>query len=59
MEHVETRLSKVTLISTRDSPVRDDLWNAVKKFGGEGIDWYQRFMETPVGAEYPPAAPLF
>jgi hypothetical protein len=59
MAHVETRLSKVTLISTRESPVREDLWNAVKKFGEEGIDWLKRFMETPVGAEYPPVAPLF
>jgi hypothetical protein len=59
MEHVETRLSKVTLISTRDSPVREDLWNAVRKFGEEGIEWYKRFLETPDGAEYPPVAPLF
>jgi hypothetical protein len=59
MEHVETRLSKVTLISTRDSPVREDLWNAVRKFGEEGIEWYKMFLETPDGAEYPPVAPLF
>jgi ribonuclease HI len=58
MEHVETRLSKATLISTRDSPVREDLWNAVKKYGAEGIEWYKGFLETPDGAEYPPVAPL-
>jgi hypothetical protein len=59
MDHVETRLSKVTLISTGEIPVREDIRHAVKTFGEEGTDWLKRLMETPVGAEYPPAAPLF
>jgi hypothetical protein len=32
---------------------------AVRKYGIEGLEWYRRYMETPDGAEYPPAAPLF
>jgi hypothetical protein len=58
MEHVETRLSKVTLMSVGEVPVREDLRNAVKKFGEEGTDWFKRFLETPDGAEYPPVAPI-
>jgi ribonuclease HI len=38
MEHAETRLSKVTLISAGEAPVREDIRNAVKRFGEEGTD---------------------
>jgi hypothetical protein len=58
MEHVETRVSKVTLISTGEMPVREDVRKAVQKFGEEGTDWFKRFMETPDVAEYPPVAPI-
>jgi hypothetical protein len=58
MEHAETRLSKVTMMSSSDNPVWEELRSAVQKYGLEGIEWYQRFLETPDGAEYPPAAPL-
>jgi hypothetical protein len=58
MEHVETRLSKVTMIRLSDTQVIEGIHKAVWKFGNEGIDWYTRFMETPDGAEYPPVAPL-
>jgi hypothetical protein len=58
MGHAETRLSRVTMVSASEMPVREDLRSAVQKFGMEGLEWYQRFMETPDGAEYPPVAPL-
>jgi hypothetical protein len=59
MEHVETRLSKVTLMRLGDTPVTEGIRNAVMKFGEEGVDWYKRFLETLDGAEYPPVAPLY
>jgi hypothetical protein len=60
MAHAETRLSKVTMMSSSDHPVWPEFKEAVKKYGIEGIDWYQRYLETPVGlgAEPPPVAPL-
>jgi hypothetical protein len=60
MAHAETRLSKVTMRSTRDELIWPEFKEAVKKYGIEGIDWYQRHLETPVGlgAEPPPVAPL-
>jgi hypothetical protein len=59
MEHVETRLSKVTLIRSGDTAITEGIRNAVIKYGQERIDWFRRFLETPDGAEYPPAAPLY
>jgi hypothetical protein len=58
MAHVETRLAKVTLIRASEVPVLEGVQKAVLKFGQEGIEWYQRFLETPDGAEYPPVAPI-
>jgi hypothetical protein len=58
MEHVETRLSKVTLMRFGDTAITEGIRQAVEKFGEEGVDWYKRFLETPDGAEYPPVAPL-
>jgi hypothetical protein len=59
MGHAETRLSKVTMMSASEMLVREDLRSAIQKFGMEGIEYYQRWMETPDGAEYPPVAPLY
>jgi hypothetical protein len=52
MEHAETRLSKVTMMSLSDNPVWGELRSAVQKYGLEGIEWYQRYMETPVAPLY-------
>jgi hypothetical protein len=59
MGHAETRLSKVTMYHINDREVWPPFKEAVRKYGMEGIEWYRRFMETPDGGEYPPAAPLF
>jgi hypothetical protein len=61
MEHAETRLSKVTMMNASNTQVREDLQSALQKFAMEGIEWHQRYMETPVGlgAEPPPVAPLY
>jgi hypothetical protein len=58
MESVETRLANVTLVRSGDADISESIKNAGEKFGHEGVTWYRRLLETPVGAEYPPSAPL-
>jgi hypothetical protein len=38
MEHVETRLSKVTMVKLSDTPVIEGIHSAVWRFGAEGIE---------------------
>jgi hypothetical protein len=59
MEDVETRLANVTLIRFENSDITERIRNAVAKYGQEGVDWYRGFLETPVGAEYPPTVPFY
>jgi hypothetical protein len=61
MGHTETRLSTVTMMHINSNPVWPEFKEAVTKYGMEGIEWYQRYLETPLGlgAEPPPVAPLF
>jgi hypothetical protein len=58
MEGCEERLANVTLVRSGDTDILDNIKNAGLKYGHEGSGWYRRLLETPVGAEYPPAAPI-
>jgi hypothetical protein len=58
MEGCETRLANVTLVRVGDADILDSIKNAGEKYGHEGPGWYGRLLETPDGAEYPPAAPV-
>jgi hypothetical protein len=58
MESVETRLANVTLVRSGDADIPESIKNAAEKYGHEGTDWYRRLLETPVGGDYPPTAPI-
>jgi hypothetical protein len=58
MESVETRLANVTLIRSGDADISESIKNAAEKYGHEGATWYRRLLETPVGGDYPPTAPI-
>jgi hypothetical protein len=57
MEHVEQRISWLTMVKLSEMDIDPKIRNAVSLHGYEGIQWYRDFMATPVGMEYPPAVP--
>jgi hypothetical protein len=57
MEHVEQRIGVVTMVRISEIEIDQKLHQVVSMYGEEGIHWYHEFLATPVGAEYPPAAP--
>jgi hypothetical protein len=57
MEHVEQRIGVVTLVKISEMEIDPKMYQAVSMYAEEGIHWYHEYMATPVGAEYPPAAP--
>jgi hypothetical protein len=59
MEHVETRVDQVRMVKLSESDIGPRIKNAVVLFAREGINWYRELLATPVGGDYPPAAPWF
>jgi hypothetical protein len=57
MEHVEQRIGAVTMVKFRDIVTDPKMHQAVSMYGDEGIQWYREFMATPLGGDFPPAAP--
>jgi hypothetical protein len=57
MEHVERRISNVTLVKLDEMDIDPKIRNAVSLYGNEGVQWYREFLATQDGAEYPPVAP--
>jgi hypothetical protein len=57
MGYVETRVYEVRMVKLSESDIEPRIRNAVILFAHEGIQWYREFLETPVGGDYPPAAP--
>jgi hypothetical protein len=57
MKHVETRVDQVRMVKLNESDIEPRIRNAVVLFAHEGIPWYKDFLATPVGGDYPPAAP--
>jgi hypothetical protein len=57
MEHVEQRIGAVTMVRISEIELDQKMHRAVSIYGEEGIHWYHDVLATPVGAEYPPAAP--
>jgi hypothetical protein len=57
MEHVETRVDEVRMVKLSESDIEPRIKNAVILFAHEGVNWYHEFLATPVGGDYPPAAP--
>jgi hypothetical protein len=57
MEHVEQRIGVVTMVKLSDIIVDQKMHQAVSMYGDEGVHWYREFLATPVGGEFPPAAP--
>jgi hypothetical protein len=47
----------VTLVKISEMEIDPKMYQAVSMYAEEGIHWYHEYMATPVGAEYPPAAP--
>jgi hypothetical protein len=58
MESAETRLANVMVIRSEESDITERIRNASVKYGLEGVEGYKALLETPDGAEYPPAAPI-
>jgi hypothetical protein len=57
MKHVETRVDEVRMVKLRESDIEPRIRQAVILFAHEEIQWYKDFLATPVGGDYPPAAP--
>jgi hypothetical protein len=57
MKHVETRVDQVRMVKLSESDIEPRIRHAVIQFAHEGIQWYKDFLATPVGGDYPPAAP--
>jgi hypothetical protein len=57
MKHVETRLNQVRMVKLSEPDIEPRIKNAVVLFAYEGVQWYKDFLATPVGGDYPPAAP--
>jgi hypothetical protein len=57
MEHVEQRIGAVTKVKIQEIVIDQKMHRAVSMYGEEGIRWYRGFLATPVGGDYPPAAP--
>jgi hypothetical protein len=57
MEHVDQRIGTVTMVKIQEIVIDPKMYQAVSMYAEEGIHWYHEYMATPVGAEYPPAAP--
>jgi hypothetical protein len=47
------------MVKLRESDIETRIANAVILFAREGINWYRELLATPVGGDYPPAAPWF
>jgi hypothetical protein len=59
MEHVETRVDQVRMVKLSESAIEPRIKNAVVLFAREGVNCYRELLATPVGVDYPPAAPWF
>jgi hypothetical protein len=57
MQHVEQRISNVTVVKLDEMDIDPKIRNAATLYGNEGVTSYREFLATPDGAELPPTAP--
>jgi hypothetical protein len=45
------------MVKLSESDIEPRILSAVVLFAHEGVSWYRELLATPVGGDYPPAAP--